>query len=655
MNNLQIHEIELSDYRQYRGTHTLDLEVRDGAHINVIEGENGSGKSTLCNAITLCLYGEEAFDVGEDEEDGPVYASLDALNDLDVGEDLTGYVRLTVGEDDPLYQFTREFTTVKVGENSYNSVTSELDCLRRIGHDWQIEDQPTTVVNDILPPGVRDYFLLDGERINDFFDGSYAADVRSGILDVSHTQLLMNASDHLETMERRIEDTVDDPGRELERLRSERDDAEEALEDARSRRAEIKSEIRGVKSEIETIEERLGDATDPEVRRLHERRTELEAELDATRSQRDQLEAEAKDEMVEAGSIMYAADAIETAEGQIEELIDAGYLTDDIQDTLITNLIERGECLCGADLSADEDRVAHLERHRSETPNMHAEHMAGSAKLPALLERGRESATTVKRLRREMSELDEELTRQQNELEEISEKLSQSADIPENIEQLETEREEWQSELERLRQDLGRVEKEINDKEERLEEKQAAFDEALERQDRFDSVRHKLEFVREARAELDRIKGDILDEIHAELEGFMNEFFNDLFIKDEEWRIELQEDYTIRILDAEGDDRMGMLSGGEKAVLALSFLSALSRVSGFHAPIVIDRPLSDMSAEPKEQFAMNLPEFITDTQITLFMFDDEYDEEFRVRIEDSVANEYRLDYDGGRTEVVSDD
>lgn len=656
MNNLQIHKIELSNYRQYRGTHTLDLEVRDGTHINVIEGENGSGKSTLCNAITLCLYGEEAFDVDEeDDDDDPVYASLDELSELDIGEEVTGYVTLTVGQDEPLFQFTREFTTVKVKTNSYNSVTSDLDCLRRIGHDWQVEDQPNTVVNDILPSGVRDYFLLDGERVNGFFDGNYAADVRSGILDVSHTQLLMNASDHLESVERRIEDTVDDPSRELERIRTERDDAEAALEDARSRREEIESEIRAVEDEIEAIEEQLGDATDPQVQELHERRTELDAELDADRSQREQLERETKAEMVDAGSVMYAADAIETAHGQIEELIDGGYLTDDIQDTLVTYLIDRGECLCGADLSADGERAAHLERLREETPSMHSEHMAGSAELPALLDRGRETASTVKRLRQELSELDEEITRQQNEFEEISEKLSQSAEIPDNIEQLEAEREEWRNDLDRLRTDLGRAEKDVDEKNERLEEKQAAFDEALERQNRFDSVRHKLEFVRGAQDELGRIKDDILEEIHTELEVCMNEFFNDLFIKDEDWTIELQEDYTVRVLDDEGDDRMGMLSGGEKAILALSFLSALSRVSGFHAPIVIDRPLSDMSAEPKEQFAMNLPKFITDTQITLFMFDDEYDDDFQTRIKNSVAHEYRLDYNGDRTEVVSDD
>jgi len=58
MNNIQIFEIEIEDYRQYVDNQTIDLRNSSDKHINIVEGQNGSGKSNILNAITLCFYGE---------------------------------------------------------------------------------------------------------------------------------------------------------------------------------------------------------------------------------------------------------------------------------------------------------------------------------------------------------------------------------------------------------------------------------------------------------------------------------------------------------------------------------------------------------------------------------------------------------------------
>jgi len=42
MNNLQIFDIEVKDYRQYKRTVPIDLKVDGDKHINVIEGQNGA-------------------------------------------------------------------------------------------------------------------------------------------------------------------------------------------------------------------------------------------------------------------------------------------------------------------------------------------------------------------------------------------------------------------------------------------------------------------------------------------------------------------------------------------------------------------------------------------------------------------------------------
>jgi DNA sulfur modification protein DndD len=95
------------------------------------------------------------------------------------------------------------------------------------------------------------------------------------------------------------------------------------------------------------------------------------------------------------------------------------------------------------------------------------------------------------------------------------------------------------------------------------------------------------------------------------------------------------------------------LSAGEKQVLALSFMAALSDISGFTAPIVIDTPLGRISSEPKELIAQNLPAYLEDTQITFLMTDEEYTSTVQGLIQDRVANEYKLNYANGTTEVTA--
>jgi len=81
-------------------------------------------------------------------------------------------------------------------------------------------------------------------------------------------------------------------------------------------------------------------------------------------------------------------------------------------------------------------------------------------------------------------------------------------------------------------------------------------------------------------------------------------------------------------------------------------MSALGRISGFEAPMVIDTPLGRISSEPKRRIAENLPEYLSDRQITFLMTDEEYTDEVRSALYPSLANEYKLHYDNETTEVI---
>ena len=59
-------------------------------------------------------------------------------------------------------------------------------------------------------------------------------------------------------------------------------------------------------------------------------------------------------------------------------------------------------------------------------------------------------------------------------------------------------------------------------------------------------------------------------------------------------------------------------------MLALSFMAALRKITGFGFPLVIDTPLGRVSGEPRYNIARLLPEFLKGTQVTLLVTDSEY-------------------------------
>ena len=54
-------KITLNDFRQFRGTQTIEFSTDKEKNVTIILGENGSGKTTFAQAFKWCLYGSTDF------------------------------------------------------------------------------------------------------------------------------------------------------------------------------------------------------------------------------------------------------------------------------------------------------------------------------------------------------------------------------------------------------------------------------------------------------------------------------------------------------------------------------------------------------------------------------------------------------------------
>jgi len=655
MNDIQIIEVTVEDYRQYEGRESFPLQITEDQNINVIQGQNGAGKSNFLNAITLCFYDKEThLDASEEQGlDTDPYVNLSRLNELDVGESASGSIEVKLGREEPKYIFERTFATAKLGEDEYESETGELQLHQRFGDEWKPVDQPNTRLSEILPTRVHEYFFFDGEKLDGFFEEGYTDRVQDAILDVSHIQLLNNAIGHLETVQSDFERKSSEFEGETEKKEQAYRDAKSTLDDLKGQKDEIEGNIEEAKDERDRIDEQLADSRDEEVREKQSRRQYLNDYIDDLEGNLIEDGTEAGEALTQAGILVYNEDALQFAKEQFEAMENDGELPPKIQSQFIDQLLERGECICREDLDDAPDRRAKLEALQKDVPEIPGGTIQGKYEIPNILQSADDRVEHLIEKKREVEDTRDEIREAKNELQEISAFL-ESKDIPDDVDvgKLEKQRKKLEKRIGEMQEEKGQLSSRIESQRDTVEARREEWEEEMDKKEKRKVLLRKVEFVKTAKERLREIKAEILEQVRQQTEEYLEEYFNTLIWKDEHYDIELTDEYQVNVTSPSGDKGLGSLSAGERQILALSFMAAMSQISGFSAPVVIDTPLGRISSEPKHRIAQNIPEYLKGKQVTFLMTDEEYTQEVSAFLGGSVANEYKLDYASEKTEVA---
>jgi DNA sulfur modification protein DndD len=298
---VQILELTIRNYRQYEGRQTIDLHSDATRNINIIQGQNGAGKSNILNALTLCFYDEEIHQEATSEElETLPLISESILEELSTGDSARGFIEVKLGTDTPDYIFRREFETFKVPDG-HNDQTGDLQLERRSGNQYEIETNPQTTLNQLLPAGVREYFIFDGEALTEFFEGGYKQRVKNGIIDVSHIGVLNSSIEHVEKVQKEIQRKAKDVEGEASKIQQRIEDLEADLSSLQSEKASLETEETELEQEIARIDQKLRGASDEQVQEWVQRRDELREELENLESDIESKQNEIQDALRRAG------------------------------------------------------------------------------------------------------------------------------------------------------------------------------------------------------------------------------------------------------------------------------------------------------------------------------------------------------------------
>ncbi|MEM2613009.1 MAG: AAA family ATPase [Nitrososphaerota archaeon] len=652
---MKIQSIELENYRQYRGKVIVDLSCDPNKNITVIQGVNGSGKTNMLNAVNWCLYGTEEYLSKYDTKKQPIINDAE-LRELPIGQRTRARVVLKMideKDNDRFYQFERIIWAKKdANGNIIFDRESEFHAYMQIGRDIKEIRETELLINRILPHGVKNFFFFDGERLDEFFKEESSERVRGAIFDVSQLYLLDRTIDHLEKTVSAIRGEIKGESPKVEEIQEKIRAIEGGLENSRLEKKEKEERLRQIRSKIAEIENKLKGCNESVVKALQTQRTNLENRLSEIEKQIEEKREQVVENILAIGPWIYCLPAVEIAIAQIDQKTEKGEIPPKIKQTFVKELLERGTCICGTNITTNNEAKQRLEEllKRVRISEIYEDILELKFALVPVRERIENFMEKQNSLRKEIHLLEQKKEEMKTQLQEISTRLA-GVNV-EEIANLEITRTQLKREEESLIRELGVLDQKIMNARMMLERLEKDLSDELKKSKKFEEINARLNLADDVLNSLMSIRQKLINDIRNTIEKRTQEYFLRLIWKKETYdAVKIDENYGISVINKLGSECLGTLSAGERQILALSFLAALREVSGFEAPIIIDTPLGRISKEHKEAIAELLPEFLKDAQVTLFMTDEEYTPRVRQILLRKVGKEYELCYDEARSQT----
>jgi DNA sulfur modification protein DndD len=652
-------ELVLNNFGAYAGRHVINLRPESNGEMRPIilfGGMNGGGKTTLMDAIRLALYGQRAKCSGR--------------GNLGYSEFLTQLVnRQTLPEQSTEIELSFEsifddhwqtFKITRAWKRYPNEGKDSISIMREDGYDSALQENWDEYIESILPLGISNLFLFDGEQVKELAE-----------LDTP-PPLVVEAINSLLGLELAEKLAVD-----LEVLASrKRKDLANKKQLATIEGIEAKIQEKEVAekeafNKIITLEEELKKAHKKRDRVTQKFRTEggkIAANRDLLEGKKNDLikvQEEQQDQLRNLaagtlplgliGNLLIAAEATGKQEIKIQQFKQAKSLIVERDEKLLVYLKE---------IAAPKDYNSKIQFFL-ERENATLESTI-NAQGSAYLEVTEEELQQLINIRQnslllQQTQANETLSSLQKittEIDSIEQQLTLAAS-PEEYEKLLEEKEKAEQALSQLKSDLDLAKSQKNKIALEIESAKRELKNYGEKFIDSENSEHIINSIIKVQETLEIFREKLTLKKLNKLENEITECFRYLLSKSNlVYRVVIESDtFSLSLYDTQGKLLPKQrLSAGEKQLLAIAFLWGLARVSGKKLPIAIDTPLSRLDSSHRN----NLIERYFPSashQVILLSTDTEIGEKEIVilREQKAIAREYLLEYnaDNGQTTVNS--
>ena len=599
-------KIKLKNFRQYYGDVSLTFNVSNNKNITVIHGENGVGKTALLNAIHWAFYEKLTSNFrnpanlvnNEAKRKGKTSCSVE----IHFEEDNRDYVLLRG------FDQTNKKSTLKVFEMKDSVLGPAMD-------------EPQMVINSILPQEMADYFFFQGEGSNAVDTGNNQGNLRQSIRNILGfrvAETLLESFNSSTTKIRREISKQDNSGESslLDQLIT-KDESALKIVEATQKAANIK--IPELAKQLDDTNDELARINNQDLNRLRKKESEVDRKLRLLKSKKIKLEREKYQKIGRFGWSVFGAEFANSSLDFIDEPQLKGKIPEPYNKTLIQDLLEKAECICGRHLKkgSEEYNLIISLLDKAANPKL-IQRLSGIRaqiqSIEILNSLAKDSITTTIT---QYDDLDEEIQELTNKLKSLDEQIK---GIPEEkIRTLQTKKNNLNKDYkEQIVIETGAIARagrlaiSIKDN----TNKQRAFTSnssvvlALEEKRAF--IEELQNFLLEYLAKVEKnIRSHVLTEVNNTLDKFSRHDF----------KIKVSEDFRFYLKD-KNDDDVGQ-SDGQNLLLNLTITAALISFTGKQknitdpilnsatvAPLVIDAPFGDLDNKYRSVIIRELPKHV---------------------------------------------
>jgi DNA sulfur modification protein DndD len=310
-------------------------------------------------------------------------------------------------------------------------------------------------------------------------------------------------------------------------------------------------------------------------------------------------------------------------------------------------------CVCGRPFTdGSEEHKTLLAKISDGLPDALQDEVLNScAVLQAFEQRTEKHRTDVDSAMRRRAELVDIIKILDAELDDVSRQLKGSP--LEEISKLERQRENFKADIQESNIEIGSLHTRMDDFGKKLVELKKEIDRARREEKREVLLSTKLDLAQRAADAIGDMYQSFADDMREKIQDKTKEIFKKLVWKESHFQdVKLGPDFNLEVIDRYGYSARPELSAGERQVLSLSFIMAMSRISDEEAPLVMDTPFGRLSSHHRNAITEHLP--VLADQLVLFVTDEELRDEARQNLEARIGAEYRLEFNSKTscTEIV---
>lgn len=605
---MKIKRIEYSNFRNFKDPGVVECST-DGK-VTIIYGINGAGKTTFHQLFQWVIYGETHFNKTASDK---MY-NLDYERNVLPGKKFSvlGIIDFEHGGED--YSIRREWIYEKgVFETKRLNISFSVTKKEK-GKDWIRLNNPTDVIEQLLPSGLSEYFFFDGESMIADLKAKgrdSATSLKDALYLMLDLSIYAKAVDYIGRTD--LKTTVLGTllmnkvglgsNSELVTLGQQMDSAQNKRDSLQSNEEDLSKQINALQEKQQRISEQIGGAKSQ--REYESQRTEAKSRRETHLNYANREYQHFGEELISVFPKLMMSKVIERASKKIHNQAKTSKLVNGVNKELIDALIKEDVCICGNKLTDKERETLkllykHLPPLGWDSLYKNFKDMADRwgkqydrKKFEQYIQNAADDLEKARKADEEISKIDEKMQADKQYEDLVIERKKAEQDVKKLI----ANRDECKDQLIKVKLLVNKLEKRIRE----LSSSVATSKE----------IDKKIEIMEEVKKYFEvRLKEKSL--IYSKkLETTIQELLDYMLVAKR--KVSVSSDFSLKVADSFDDESK---SEGQFATVSFAYIGGIFKLlseeeilKNKEYPLVLDAPFSKLGEEPRQKVIDTIPAY----------------------------------------------